>query len=191
MGTPQSFVVGEMPRFISRKTLLLVVLHHFISPNPTNCKHWLPSSESKIVSQTTFSAKRVLEEGGVFKDGTFLFSFFIIFVFSIVQLVENILPMSGFEPQISGVGSNCSTKWATTTALSSRGRNNRPTPAIVPSFVKQTLYFLPFSSKFNNSLNLFNFFSMRRAISLRPLRCALDKQPSFFSAKFFPEDAKK
>ena len=27
------------------------------------------------------------------------------------------LPMTGFEPRISGVGGDCSTKWATTTAL--------------------------------------------------------------------------
>ena len=33
-----------------------------------------------------------------------------------VQLVDKILPMLGFEPQISGVGSNCSTNWATTIA---------------------------------------------------------------------------
>ena len=39
-------------------------------------------------------------------------------VFSIVQLVDKILLMSGFEPQISGVGSNRSTNWATTTPRS-------------------------------------------------------------------------
>ena len=43
--------------------------------------------------------------------------FFFIFVFSIVQLIDKILPMSGFELQISGVRSNRSTNWATTTAL--------------------------------------------------------------------------
>ena len=32
--------------------------------------------------------------------------FFFIFVFSTVQLVHKILPMSGFEPRISGVVSN-------------------------------------------------------------------------------------
>ena len=48
-----------------------------------------------------------------FKDGPF---FFFLFVFSIVQLVHRNLPMSGFEPQISGVGRDCSTNWATTTA---------------------------------------------------------------------------
>ena len=35
--------------------------------------------------------------------------FFFIFVFSIVQLLNKILPMSGFKPRISGVGSDCST----------------------------------------------------------------------------------
>ena len=35
--------------------------------------------------------------------------FFFIFVFSIVQLVDKILPLSGFELLISGVGSNRST----------------------------------------------------------------------------------
>ena len=34
--------------------------------------------------------------------------FFFIFVISIVQLVDKILLMSGFEPQISGVGSDLS-----------------------------------------------------------------------------------
>ena len=43
--------------------------------------------------------------------------FFFIFVFSIAQLVDKILLMSGFELQISGVSSNTSTNWATTTAL--------------------------------------------------------------------------
>ena len=42
--------------------------------------------------------------------------FFFIFVFSIVQLVDKILPLSGFELLISGVGSNRSTNWAATTA---------------------------------------------------------------------------
>ena len=37
------------------------------------------------------------------------------FVFSIVQLVEKILPMSGLELRISGVGSGCSTNGVTTT----------------------------------------------------------------------------
>ena len=47
--------------------------------------------------------------------------FFFIFVFSIIQLVEKmlgiILLMTGFELQISGVGSDRFTNWATTTAL--------------------------------------------------------------------------
>ena len=33
-----------------------------------------------------------------------------------MQLVDKTLPMSGFEPWISGVGSDLSTNWATTTA---------------------------------------------------------------------------
>ena len=45
--------------------------------------------------------------------------FFFIFVFS-VQLTVNIqykfLPMTGFEPRTSGIGSDRSTNWATTTA---------------------------------------------------------------------------
>ena len=44
-----------------------------------------------------------------------LFLYFRLFYFN-VQLVDKILPMLGFEPQISGVGSHCSTNWATTTA---------------------------------------------------------------------------
>ena len=46
--------------------------------------------------------------------------FFFIFVFSI-QLRVNVqfkfLLMTGFEPQTSGFGNDCSTNWATTTAL--------------------------------------------------------------------------
>ena len=46
--------------------------------------------------------------------------FFFIFVFSIqitVNVQYNFLPMTGFEPRTSGVGSNRATYWATTTAL--------------------------------------------------------------------------
>ena len=42
--------------------------------------------------------------------------FYSIFTFSILQLVDKILPVSGFKPRISGVGSDRSTNWATTTA---------------------------------------------------------------------------
>ena len=59
-----------------------------------------------IPSLTTFS---------FFKDGPFAASFSFILIFSIVQLVGKILPILGFEPQISGVGSDCSTNWAKTT----------------------------------------------------------------------------
>ena len=45
-----------------------------------------------------------------------LFFFIFVFFYCNVQLVDKILPMLGFEPQISGVGSDCSTNWATTTA---------------------------------------------------------------------------
>ena len=38
--------------------------------------------------------------------------YFLIFVLSIVRLVDKILPMSGFKPQIPGAGSNHSTNWA-------------------------------------------------------------------------------
>ena len=41
---------------------------------------------------------------------------FFIFVFSIVQLVDKISPMPGFEPWISGIRSDRFSKWATTTA---------------------------------------------------------------------------
>ena len=37
------------------------------------------------------------------------FIFFLIFVFSIVQLVDTILLMTGFEPRISVIGSDRST----------------------------------------------------------------------------------
>ena len=41
---------------------------------------------------------------------------FFIFIFSIVQLVDKILPMPGFVPRINGVGSDRYTNWATTAA---------------------------------------------------------------------------
>ena len=40
------------------------------------------------------------------------------FVFSLVQFVDKILPKSGFKLWISGIGSDRSTNWATTTATS-------------------------------------------------------------------------
>ena len=46
--------------------------------------------------------------------------YFFIFVFSIqltVNVQYNFLPMTVFEPRTSGIGSACSTNWATTTAL--------------------------------------------------------------------------
>ena len=50
----------------------------------------------------------------------FLASFSFIFVFSIQLTVNNVqykcLPMTGFEPRTSGIGSDRSTNWATTTA---------------------------------------------------------------------------
>ena len=42
---------------------------------------------------------------------------FLFFVFSILQLVDNILPMTGLELQISPFRSDRSSNWATTTAL--------------------------------------------------------------------------
>ena len=42
--------------------------------------------------------------------------FFFIYHLFYLQLVDKILPMSGFKPQISGVISTHSTNWATTTA---------------------------------------------------------------------------
>ena len=59
----------------------------------------------------------------VFLNGPFTAIFFFIFVFSIhswqltnVQYINKVLPMTGFEPQTSGIGSDHSTNWATTTA---------------------------------------------------------------------------
>ena len=58
-----------------------------------------------------------------FKNGPFPASFFFISVFSIhswqltnVQYTNKFLPMTGFEPRTSGIGSSRSTNWATTTA---------------------------------------------------------------------------
>ena len=45
-----------------------------------------------------------------------LYLYFCLFYTLIVQLVDKILQMTGIEPQISGVGSDHSTNWATTTA---------------------------------------------------------------------------
>ena len=41
---------------------------------------------------------------------------FLYFCLLAVIVQYKILPMNGFEPRTSGVGSNCSTNWATTTA---------------------------------------------------------------------------
>ena len=46
-----------------------------------------------------------------------LFLYFCIFGIFVVQLVDNILPITGFKLRISGIGSNRSANWATTTAL--------------------------------------------------------------------------
>ena len=54
-----------------------------------------------------------------FKDES-IPAYLFIFVFSIVQLVDKILPMSGFELEISGVWSDRSTNWATATARKSK-----------------------------------------------------------------------
>ena len=52
-----------------------------------------------------------------FKRLVILGFFFFIFVFSIVQLVDWIFLMSGFELRISDVGNNSYSNWATITAL--------------------------------------------------------------------------
>ena len=54
----------------------------------------------------------------LFKMGHFrpLFLYFRLFFLN-AQLVDKILPMLGFKPRISGVGSDRSTYWANTTAL--------------------------------------------------------------------------
>ena len=45
-----------------------------------------------------------------------LFLYCCLFCIFIVQLVDKILPMTGFKPRISGIGSDYSTNWATSTA---------------------------------------------------------------------------
>ena len=53
------------------------------------------------------------------KNEPFPPSFFFIFVFLITvdsKCSIYFLPMTGFEPRTSGIGSDCSTNWATTTA---------------------------------------------------------------------------
>ena len=53
------------------------------------------------------------------KNGSVSASFLFIFVFSIqftVNVQYKFLPMTGFKPWTSGIGSDCSTNWATTTA---------------------------------------------------------------------------
>ena len=48
------------------------------------------------------------------------FSLFLSFQYTVdsIQMfnINKFLPMTGFEPRTSGIGSNCSTNWATTTA---------------------------------------------------------------------------
>ena len=59
---------------------------------------------------------------GIFLNGPFPASFSLIFVFSIQLKVNNVqykcLPMTGFKLRTSGIGSDRSTNWATTTAQS-------------------------------------------------------------------------
>ena len=50
-----------------------------------------------------------------YKDGPFPASFSLFSSFLVLQLVATILPMSGFELQISSVWRDCSTNWVTTT----------------------------------------------------------------------------
>ena len=57
-----------------------------------------------------------------FFDGPFPASFSLFFFnFQLMQFVGIILPVLGFEPGITGVGSDCSTNWVTTTAQRSQG----------------------------------------------------------------------
>ena len=61
--------------------------------------------------------KKVIHFDVLFKkDGPFP-AYFLYFHLLFCTISWIFLPMSGFEPRISGVGSNLSTNWATTTAL--------------------------------------------------------------------------
>ena len=60
-----------------------------------------------------------LHLSALLQNGPFPASFFFISVFSIQLTINdqfNFLPMTGFEPRTSGIGSNHSTNWITTTA---------------------------------------------------------------------------
>ena len=69
-------------------------------------------------SHNSVWAARILQWSMFFKDVPFLpyFSLFLPFHRLNEQLVDKVLPMSGFELRIPGVGSDPSTNWATTTA---------------------------------------------------------------------------
>ena len=65
-----------------------------------------PDERCLILFYTTF-----------FKDKPLQASFSLILFMSIEQLVDTIVPMSGFNQQISGIGSNRSSIYATSTAV--------------------------------------------------------------------------
>ena len=80
----------------------------------------------KALHQTHFGPANLARNSGLlatlltfFKEWAIPCLFFFIIVFSIhltVKVQYKFLPMTGFEPQTSGIGSNHSTNWATTTA---------------------------------------------------------------------------
>ena len=89
---------------------------------------WSKWIKARLFEQSKFTIqldKTALLTVEVFlKNGPFPASFFFIFVFSIhswqltiVQYINKFLPMTGFEPPTSGIGSDRSTNWATTTAI--------------------------------------------------------------------------
>ena len=74
-----------------------------------------------------------------------LFLYFSLFYFN-VQLEDKISPMLGFEPRIPGVGSDCSTNWATTTALGQRTLKPNQLylePTFATNFEETTIYLRP------------------------------------------------
>ena len=111
-------------------TNLAIWTNTFVTCQPTNNCSTIDTATMTTVPMTTatmttltygqfLQIRRSKLLRAFLKNGPFPSSFFFIFIFSI-QLTANVqykcLPMSGFELRTSGIRSNHSTNWATTTA---------------------------------------------------------------------------
>ena len=109
--------IRSMPEF--KTNWRFASTHH-----PSSCQTWLTSPASTITTLKikARSACRLLrydqlkllffKKNGPFPASFYLFSSFHYTVDS-KQMSNNFLPMTGFKPRTSGIGSNRSTNWAT------------------------------------------------------------------------------